>query len=199
MQHTAVKKSENALKRIIYCEVYAPNIPDSGGDFATAEEIEKAAHNFLRLGRTDQVDLQHDNELFKDSTIVESFIARDDDSIFIPGAWVVGIHIPSDEGWAMVEAGEINGVSMEALAMATDVDVTVQMPNVITGRTDLNEGHDHTFSVKFDDEFNMIGGRTSSAPDGHFHEITLGTVTDDAEGHNHRFACVDDVQITEVS
>lgn len=46
--NSAVIKSEDAKKRIVWAEVYAPNRPDSDGEFMDAEGICKMAYEFMR-------------------------------------------------------------------------------------------------------------------------------------------------------
>jgi hypothetical protein len=41
----------------------------------------------MRKNALSRIDVQHDRKE-SGSYVVESFIARDDDSVFIPGAWV---------------------------------------------------------------------------------------------------------------
>ena len=39
--------------------------------------------------------------------VVEAFIARDDDRVFIPGSWVIGVKVPDPALWRMVKSGEL--------------------------------------------------------------------------------------------
>ena len=188
-----LKTDETPYKQIAYAEVYAPGIPDSHGDVMTAEEIERMAHTFLTDKRVDMVDVQHDNNTTYGCVIVESFIAREGDTDFTPYSWVVGIHVADPVLWQKILDHEINGLSMEAMALRQDVDVVLEIPDKITGGTDEVDGHSHTFSVSYDEEGNFLGGETSTTMD-HRHVITHGTVTDEADGHAHRFAFLDSIQ-----
>jgi hypothetical protein len=181
-------------QRLVYAEVYAPNRPDSAGDFMTAEQIQKAAHDFVRKGRMAQVDVQHDNQLIDGVQIVESYIAQKDDPTFIPGSWVVGVHINDDDTWAKVKKGEINGFSLEAMAKCQEVEVEIEIPPVVTGLTSKSEEHTHKFYVAYDETGKFLGGQTSKE-NGHVHAIRAGTVTDEIDGHSHRFSSVDNVEI----
>ncbi len=190
-----IKTDENGYLRIVYGEVYAPDRPDSGGDFMTAETIREMAWRFMRDQNTKKVDVEHQNGLTPGVEIVESFIARDGDTDFIPGAWVVGAHIPDDEIWGQILDGTLNGFSMEALVMQENVIVEVDFPPVVTGQTSTDDDHSHTFYVTYDQAGIFQGGTTSSV-DGHTHDILAGTHTEEADGHTHRFSAVDDVKIT---
>lgn len=194
MSEITVKKADAALQ-IVYGEVYSPDVPDSHGDFMTADDIRKMAHAFLESGRLKNIDLSHDNNL-SGAYVVESFIAREDDELYIPGSWVVGVHIPDAALWKRVETGEFNGFSMEVRARSLPHELEFEVPEEITGGTDEAEGHTHTFKVMYDDEGNFLGGVTDKV-DGHFHLITRGTITEKADNHAHRFSYVEMVQVLE--
>lgn len=184
----AIKKFDDE-QHLVYGEVYAPGIPDSQGDFMTAAEIQKMAHAFLRAGRVTKVDTQHDNRP-NGSAIVESFIARDGDPIFIPGSWVVGVHIPDDRIWSMVKSGELNGFSFEGEARKSPREIEIEIPPVIDGLTTEASGHVHKFEAWYDDNGAFVGGQTDVV-DGHSHRISAGTITDLANGHRHRFSTIE--------
>lgn len=191
-----VAKADEQL-RIVWAEVYAPNRPDSDGEFMDARGIREMAYKFMREQRLGQVDHMHTNEIVEEAHVVESFIARKGDPNFIEGAWVVGVHIPKDEDWAKVEKGEWNGFSMEAEVHKETVEVELELPPIITGKTmKSDDGHTHVFYVAYDDDGKFLGGRTDSV-DGHSHVIKRGTLTEMAEGHNHRFSHVEDLMIKE--
>lgn len=105
-------------KRLVYGTVYEPDTVDSQGDTASAEVIEKAAHNFLFLLKNKNVDSQHDF-VADDGAVVESFILRAADPMFPDtkiGSWVVAIKVANDETWSLVKSGEIAGLSLAGLA-----------------------------------------------------------------------------------
>lgn len=188
----AMRKADDELQ-MVWGEVYAPNFPDSQGDFMTPDTIRKMAHDFMKSGNLDSVDTNHDQKK-NGSLVVESFIARDNDPDFIPGSWVVGIHIPEPTVWQLVKSGELNGFSMEGRGVRVDKEIEVYMPELLTGETMAHDdGHIHSFYVKFDDNGKFLGGYTGPGPDGHSHVITKGTRTDDASGHTHRFSFVEGV------
>jgi hypothetical protein len=189
-----VCKSED--EHLIYGEVYAPNRPDAQGEYMTKEHIKKSAHDFIRNGRMGQIDIIHDNKVVKGCSVVESFIAPDDDKTFIPGAWVIGMHVPDQSLWDRVKKGEINGFSMEAFVTRHDRTVKIEIPPIVTGTTSkADDGHDHQFFVAYDKQGNFKGGMTDALT-GHTHPILAGTHTQKADdGHTHRFSAVDNVEI----
>jgi hypothetical protein len=179
-------------EQIVFGEVYAPGFPDSQGDFMTPEEIKKMAYNFLRKGVTANIDVNHSQQQ-SGSYVVESFIARDDDPIFIPGSWVIGVKIPDQAIWSLVKSGELNGFSLDGLGVRHDTVFEIEMPELLKGETDDVSGHHHAFTVKFDEAGNFLGGHTSPGPNGHVHQIMRGTVTEKADSHTHRFSFVEGV------
>lgn len=189
-----VKKEETEYQRLVYAEVYAPDRPDVDGEYMTAEDIEAMAHDFVKKGRLDQIDIQHNNKTVKGVQAVESFIARKGDPDFIAGAWVIGVHVADDEVWEAVLKGELNGFSMEAMVAKETTEVEIDIPPVIKGTTSLHEEHMHQFFVTYDEDGNFLGGTTDEV-DGHTHVIKAGTVTEESNGHRHRFSSVDNIEI----
>ena len=181
-------------EQVVFGEIYAPGFPDSQGDFMTPQEIKKMAYGFMRKGALSNIDTNH-SQTPNGSVMVESFIARDGDPIFIPGSWVGGVHVPDQGVWQMVKSGELNGFSLDGFGTRTDAVFSVEMPEILKGETDRVADHDHGFSVRFDDAGNFIGGQTDPGPDGHVHKIERGTVTERAgwPAHNHRFSFVEGV------
>ncbi|KVR21716.1 hypothetical protein WK13_34830 [Burkholderia ubonensis] len=192
-------EADTPEKQIIFSTVYAPNRPDSDGEFMVAEEIEAMAHRFAKKGEMQCIDVFHDNKV-TECAVVESFIARKGDPDFIEGAWVVGIHIPDADLWDMVKKGDINGISMEALVTRHEREVTLNIPPVVTGMTTKSEtcedDHEHKFYVAYDDEGKFLGGRTDVV-NGHLHAIVAGTITEESgtDKHRHRFSAVDSIEI----
>lgn len=179
-------------QQLVYGEVYAPTVPDSQGDFMSREEIQKMAHEFMRRGLVSKIDVQHTREE-SGCYVVESFIARDDDPIFIPGSWVIGVKVPDPLVWSLVKTGELNGFSLDGEGVRVDTVLEINVPDVISGETDESDGHKHTFFVKYDSNGKFLGGWTDVGPDGYRHEILRGTLTELANGHAHRFSFVEGV------
>jgi len=104
-------------KKLVYGVVYSPNEVDSHGDYATAEEIEKAAHEFLQEARN--IDKQHD--FIKGAgEVVESYISPVDFTLgeqpIKKGSWVLATKA-TDEIWEDITKGEITGYSMAGKAV----------------------------------------------------------------------------------
>lgn len=176
---------------MIWMEVYVPMVPDSQGDFMTAPEIEATAYNFMRGQRVYNVDTEH-NLQKNDSVVIESFIARKGDTDFIPGSWVVGMHVADPQVWDSVEKGEINAISMYGAGERDKAMIEIEIPDdgILKGDTHEFESHKHQFFVQFDDAGKVVKGWTDEI-DGHQHSIRGGTVTESAAGHAHRFSISD--------
>lgn len=200
---TTVFKSVKEAERLVYAEVYAPNRPDSDGEFMDAAGIKKMAFEFMESKALDSVDSYHNKEIAPGCCVVESFIARKGDPDFIEGSWVVGMHVNNDDLWDKIEKGEINGFSMEAVVKKNPVEVEFSIPPVVTGRTLKSDqlpedDHTHTFYVAYNDDGKFLGGRTDMVA-GHTHLIRRGSVTEKAEDHTHKFSHLDDLQLVEVT
>lgn len=112
---------EDEEQQLVYGVVYEPEVEDSHGDFMKAEEIEKAAHGFMKDARN--IDKQHD---FKSGVgeVVESYIAPADFEIgehtIAKGSWVL-VTKASDEVWEEIKKGEITGYSMAGTAETVEI------------------------------------------------------------------------------
>lgn len=191
--------SDDEDEHLVFAEVYAPNRPDSDGEFMDSETIKKMAYDFMKNLEPDgSIDHRHTNEIVKGARVVESFIARKDDPDFIEGAWVLGVHIDNPEMWEQIKKGEINGFSIEALVHKKVVEVELEVPPVISGKTLKSEDHEHTFYVGYNEDGKFLGGKTDTV-NGHFHLIKRGTLTEEAEGHHHKFSHVESLNLKEVA
>lgn len=176
-------------RQVVYGEVYPPNLPDSDAEFMTPDQIIDMAHLFLRKGVLTNIDTQHNN-VPNGSVVVESWIEQTSESIYILGAWVIGVHVPDPELWELIESGEINGFSLEAEVTRVKRVVEMEVPEVIDGETQEADGHKHMFKVRFAEDGTYLGGETDVV-NGHMHKIVRGTVTAQADGHTHRYSFVD--------
>ncbi|OLN21859.1 terminase [Domibacillus antri] len=107
---------EEAAQQLVYGLVYEPDVEDAHGDYMTAEEIEKAAHGFMKDARN--IDKQHDFNAGV-GEVVESYIAPADFTIgeetITKGSWVM-VTKASDEIWEEIQKGNITGYSMAGTA-----------------------------------------------------------------------------------
>jgi hypothetical protein len=117
IDHT-VKLLKSSREGIFYGIVYEPDTEDSQGDFASAEEIEKAAHSFLPNA---VMNVHHQTDLdVNDVQIVESYLAPCDFAVGIEkirkGTWVLVSKVLNVELRKEIEEGVITGYSLEGTA-----------------------------------------------------------------------------------
>lgn len=96
---------------------------DGHRDFAPADVVERAAHNFMLKGA--KLGMWHEDGHDDCAEVVESYIWRADPWVvkaedgstqtIMPGDWLVG-SILSEESWAMYKSGTIGGVSPQGRA-----------------------------------------------------------------------------------
>ncbi|WP_046180381.1 XkdF-like putative serine protease domain-containing protein [Domibacillus tundrae] len=128
---------EEAVQQLVYGLVYEPNVEDAHGDFMTAEEIEKAAHGFMKDARN--IDKQHNFEAGV-GEVVESYIAPADFTLgeqeITKGSWIM-VTKASDEIWEEIQKGNITGYSMAG--KAETIEKNAQEP-VTTSNDDQVKG-----------------------------------------------------------
>ena len=111
-----VKSVNEELKQATFI-VLAPNEVDLHGDIISEEEVRKACYNFNKY--SNQANLFH---ITKTATFefAESFIAPVDfvlgDTLVSKGTWLATVQVLNDDLWELVKTGEVNGLSIGALA-----------------------------------------------------------------------------------
>jgi hypothetical protein len=126
-----VTKAVDSEKRMALFVVLEPQdgdeTTDLHGDTYTAEEIEKACNNFNTHCRTANIFHQVQTQ---DVDIVQSFITPAgftlDNGVEVKkGSWLQWMYFPETEIgealWQGVKSGEINGVSINAMATTEDL------------------------------------------------------------------------------
>lgn len=129
-------------KKLVYGIVYSPDVEDTQGDFATAAEIEKAAHTFMQtLDSTAKVDTGHNLQIAKGVNIVQSYIVNKGDEMYPdnPGAWAIVVKVDNDEVWSQVKDGSLTGFSMYGVAerIVNDEEVTKEDISIIKKAVNL--------------------------------------------------------------
>ncbi|MGX5574112.1 XkdF-like putative serine protease domain-containing protein [Bacillus toyonensis] len=115
-------KGEDEDQKLVYGIVYSPgsaedsSTHDAHGDFMTAEDIEKSAHNFIAKYRN--IDAQHDFNAGA-GEVVESYVAPVDMDIngetITKGTWVL-VTKATDEIWKDIQDGKMTGYSLAGVA-----------------------------------------------------------------------------------
>lgn len=107
-----ISKSDDD-ERIVVGVVYEPNEEDTQGDYATAEEIRKAAYSFMENGQIYKV--MH-KDVAVDICVLETYLAPVEfqigDETITKGTWLLASRIPPGEMWADIKSGEFTGYSM---------------------------------------------------------------------------------------
>ena len=131
----AIAKTDNEEQRLVYGIVYEPDELDAHDDYMTAEEIEKAAHQFLKDARN--VDKQHNFQKGY-GEVVESYIAPQDFTVgedtVKKGSWVL-VTKATEEIWEDIKSGKITGYSMAGTAETVEKSSKV---------SDNNHENDHS-------------------------------------------------------
>lgn len=127
-------------KRVITSVVLEPNVVDAQGHWETAATIEAAAFDFLSktVRGAAGPDEMHDkvplDDLVGRLEIVESWIAKVDqvwevgvEGVAEPvpiqaGTWMMTMRVLDDDLWARVQAGELQGFSIQGRGTLTDSD-----------------------------------------------------------------------------
>jgi len=104
-------------EHIVYGIVYEPDEVDAQGDQASADEIKKAAYNFMENVQTFKV--MHKGKRVK-VKILENYIAPVDFTInkreVKKGSWVLVTRILDKKVWKAIKAGKLTGYSMAGYA-----------------------------------------------------------------------------------
>ena len=119
-----IKKMDDD-RQVAYGIVYAPDEVDSQGDMATSDTIRSAAYGFMKKGRNQNIDTEHNFETTH-AYVAESWLVRKDDPLFADepeGAWAVGIQITSPDLWQKLKAGDYTGLSLAGTAARKNDDV----------------------------------------------------------------------------
>ena len=111
-------------ERIVYSAVAVPGEPDYDGEILTPEEIQHAAHAYLRdyrvvdpehtcaLGHCVEVGVPVESYITTSAQSVKSF---NNETIELPvGTWVIGIEVTDDKIMESIKRGEKTGVSLTA-------------------------------------------------------------------------------------
>lgn len=120
---SAVFKAD-AEQRFTYGVAYPALRKDGHGEFASREQVEKTAWDWMERSRT--IGLFHADGLVGHGTVVESTIWRGPDwsvvdgmgneQVVKSGDWLVGV-IWSEAAWPHVLAGNIDGFSIQGSAL----------------------------------------------------------------------------------
>jgi len=108
---------EKGDEHIVYGIVYEPDTVDAQGDKASAEEIKKAAYDFMEHAQSFKV--MHKGKSV-DIKVLESYVAPQKLTVagktIKKGTWVLAARINDAKIWKAVKAGKLKGFSMAGYA-----------------------------------------------------------------------------------
>ena len=118
------KALNEELKQVTYVAMF-PDSTDLHGDYTSAEEVRKAKESF-------NSSLQRANLFHMAMTdtfeVIESYIAPADmvlnSQAVTKGTWLMTLQVKDDNLWEMVKSGQVNGISIGAMAEVEELDDT---------------------------------------------------------------------------
>lgn len=103
-------------KRIVKGVVAEPYVPDAVGEWATPEDIEATAHdymiNYQNTKLSHRIGLKKEDAAVVESTIVDADFFTEGGELVRKGSWIMAHKIFNEELWKGVVSGEIAGYSM---------------------------------------------------------------------------------------
>ena len=122
-QKVKIAKALNEeLKQVTYVAML-PDSTDLHGDFTSIDEVRKAKESFNKS--LQQANLFHlmNTDAFG---VIESYIAPSDmilNSIAVlKGTWLMTLQVHDNSLWELIKSGDVNGISIGAMAEVEDVD-----------------------------------------------------------------------------
>jgi hypothetical protein len=118
------KALNEELKQVTYVAML-PDSTDLHGDYTSAEEVRKAKESF-------NSSLQRANLFHMAMTdtfeVIESYIAPADmvlnSQAVTKGTWLMTLQVKDDNLWELIKSGQINGISIGAMAEVEELDDT---------------------------------------------------------------------------
>lgn len=103
--------------------VMVPDEVDAHGDITSEDEVRKACHNFNKFSMKANLFHLVETDTFE---FCESYILPADivlgDKFVKKGTWVATIQALDEGLWTLIKSGEINGVSIGALARVEEIE-----------------------------------------------------------------------------
>jgi hypothetical protein len=116
------KSTNEELKQVTYVAML-PDSTDLHGDFTSAEEVRKAMESFNRSSMRANLFHMTMTDTF---SVVESYLAPTEfilgDNLVKKGTWLMTLQVHDDKLWELVKSGDINGISIGAVANVEDTE-----------------------------------------------------------------------------
>lgn len=115
------KSTKEELKQVTYIAML-PDEVDLHGDYTSAEEVRKACENFNRSAKRANLFHMQMTDKFE---VIESYLSPTDfvldDKFVKKGTWLMTLQVKDDQLWDLVKSGEINGISIGAMATVQEL------------------------------------------------------------------------------
>lgn len=124
-----MKFSTDEDKRIVVGPVMIPDLPikriDEMGNeyfvYFTKETVNMAAEKFFKHLKVNNTDIQHNEDITTENTLLESWIVEDEEKdksllygFKVPiGTWMAKYKINNEETWQQIKSGVLNGFSID--------------------------------------------------------------------------------------
>ncbi len=108
-------------ERFVLGIVLEPEVKDSQGDIYSAEEVRKAAHDYM--ANFQNIGLMHQTIINGKAQILESYLApatfKIDGQSVKKGTWLFGVRVTDDDVWTECKEGGLTGFSIGGSAVRT--------------------------------------------------------------------------------
>ncbi len=116
MKKKAVRKIES-MNTVLFIAL-VPDEEDGNGDIITADEIKKAAYEFMINLQDKVVNINHEDEEIESAKFVESYLTISDiergEEIIPQGTWIIGIQF-DDETFEKIQCWDFVWISIEGV------------------------------------------------------------------------------------
>ena len=117
-----VKAANEELQQVLFIAML-PDSTDLHGDNTSTTEVMKACHNFNSFSMKANLFHLVETDTF---SIVESYIAPTEfilgEKVVKAGTWLVNLQVHDSTVWELIKSGQINGVSIGALASVQTIE-----------------------------------------------------------------------------
>lgn len=117
-----IKAADEELKQVLFIAML-PDSVDLHGDYTSAVEVRKAKESFNKS----QMNANLYHEAMTDKfEVIESYLAPVDfvlgDKFVTKGTWLMNLQVHDDDLWELIKDGEINGISIGAVAQVEKLE-----------------------------------------------------------------------------
>lgn len=119
---SVIKAANEELKQVLFVAML-PDSTDLHGDYTSSEEVRKAKESFnksqmntnlFHLAMTDKFEVIESYLSPVDFVLGDKFVAK--------GTWLMNLQVHDDELWDLIKDGEINGISIGAMAQVEKLE-----------------------------------------------------------------------------